>query len=47
MAGSRSGASTQLSSEEPRAVYTHCYRHALNIAVRDVMKKSRLMGVTF
>ena len=47
MACSRSGASTQLSSEEPCAVYTHCYGHALNVAVGDVMKKSRLMGVTF
>ena len=46
MAGSRSGVSTQLSSEEPRAVYTHCYGHALNLAVGDVMKKNRLMGDT-
>ena len=46
MAGSRSGVSTQLSSEEPHAVYTHCYGHALNLAVGYVMKKSRLMGDT-
>ena len=46
MAGSRSGVSKQLSSEEPRAMYTHCYGHALNLAVGDVMKKSRLMGDT-
>ena len=46
MADSRSCVSTQLSSEEPRAVYTHCYGHALNLVVGDVMKKSRLMGST-
>lgn len=27
-------------------MYTHCYGHALNLAVGDVMKKSRLMGDT-
>ena len=32
MAGSRSGAATQLATEEPRAVYTHCYGHVLNLA---------------
>ena len=31
-------------SEEPRSVYTHCYRYALNLAVGNVMKKSRFMG---
>ena len=46
MAGSRSGVSTQLSFEEPRAVYTHCYGHTLNLAVGNIMKKSRLMGDT-
>ena len=46
MAGSRSGVSTQLSSQEPHAVYTNCYGHALNLAVGDVMKKSRLMEDT-
>ena len=46
MAGSKSGVSTQLSKEEPRAVYTHCYGHALNITVSDMMKKNRLMSDT-
>ena len=46
MAGSKSGVSTQLSKEEPRAVYTHCYGHALNLAVSDMMKKNRLMSDT-
>ena len=46
MAGSKSGVSTQLSKEEPRAAYTHCYGHALNLAVSDMMKKNRLMSDT-
>ena len=46
MAGSKSGVSTQLSKEEPRAVYMHCYGHALNLAVSDMMKKNRLMSDT-
>ena len=37
MAGSKSGVSTQLSKEEPCAVYTHCYGQALNLAVSDMM----------
>ena len=42
----KSGVSTQLSKEEPRAVYTHCYGHALNLTVSDMMKKNRLMSDT-
>ena len=40
MTGSKGGVSTQLSKEEPRALYTHCYGHALNLAVSDMMKKN-------
>ena len=47
MAGSKSGVSTRLNKEEPRAVYTHCYGHALNLAVSDVMKKNRLISDIF
>ena len=39
MTGSRSGVSTQICQEEPCAVYTHCYGHALNLAISDLMKK--------
>ena len=28
---------------EPRAVYTHCYGHALNLAAGDTLKQSKLM----
>ena len=29
----------QISSEESRAVFSHCYDHALNLAVGDMLKK--------
>ena len=34
---------TKLQQEEPRAVYTHCYGHALNLACGDTIKKSKIM----
>ena len=35
MSGRRSGTAVQITSEEPRALYTHCFGHALNLAVGD------------
>ena len=43
MSGSLGGVSTQLQKEEPRAVYTHCYGHALNIACSDTVKNCKIM----
>ena len=43
MAGSRSGVSTQILSEEPRALFTHCYGHSLNLAVCDYIKKCKII----
>ena len=43
MKGHRSGVSTQISQTEPRAVYTHCYGHSLNLAASDALKGSKLM----
>jgi hypothetical protein len=42
MSGSRNGVATQIMAEEKRAVYTHCYGHALNLAVGDAIKKSKI-----
>ena len=42
MVGCRKGVATQLASKEKRAVLTHCYDHALNLAVGDSMKQSNL-----
>ena len=34
---------TQLRSEEPRAIYTHCYGHTLNLAAADTVKQNKLL----
>ena len=39
----RNGVAKQLTVEEPRAIFTHCYGHALNLAVGDTVKKCQLM----
>ena len=38
MRGVRSGVPKQICDEEPRALYTHCYGHSINLAVNDAMK---------
>ena len=43
MSGLKSGVATRLSEEEPRAIYTHCYGHALNLACSDTVKQCMLM----
>ena len=39
----RSGDAAQISAEEPRALYTHCYGHALNLAAADTIKQNKLL----
>ena len=47
MCGSKRGVATIIQQEEPRAVYTHCYGHALNLAAcGDAVKKCELMKNT-
>lgn len=43
MAGMKSGVAARLSSEEPRAVYTHCYGHALSVTCSDAIKQCKVM----
>ena len=43
MSGSRGGVATLIQREEPRAVYTHCYGHALSLACGDAIKNCKLM----
>ena len=43
MRGARSGVATRIYEEEPRAVYTHCYGHSINLAASDAVKESKLM----
>ena len=37
------GQQHKLCQVEKRAIFTHCYGHALNLAVADVVKQSRLV----
>ena len=43
MSGAKSGVVTRLNAAEPRAVFTHCYGHSLNLACSDTIKKCKLM----
>ncbi|XP_062523370.1 zinc finger MYM-type protein 1-like [Corticium candelabrum] len=42
MTGSKHGVATQLQAEESRAILTHCYGHALILAIGDAMKQSKI-----
>ena len=42
MTGSTSGVAKQIQEKESRAVLTHCYGHALNLAISDTIKQSKL-----
>lgn len=46
MRGPKSGVATQLRREETRAVYMHCYGHALNLAVGDTVRQCKLLRDT-
>ena len=43
MSGKNSGVATRLQRDEPRAVFTHCYGHSLNLACCDTIKRCKLM----
>jgi len=43
MTGVKSGVVARLNAAEPRAVFTHCYGHALNLACADTFRKCKLM----
>ena len=43
MAGAKAGVATKITALEPRAVFTHCYGHALNLSVGDTIKQSPAM----
>jgi len=46
MSGARSGVATRLTDLESRALYTHCYGHALNLAIQDLVKGVKVMEDT-
>lgn len=43
MSGHRNGLAKKVQDNEPRAVFTHCYSHSLNLAANDSVKKSKFM----
>ena len=43
MSGSKSGVVIRMCAAEPRALFTHCYGHSLNLACRDAIKHCKLM----
>ena len=42
MSGARKGVAAVITQEESRALYTHCYVQALNLAVADTVKQSKI-----
>ena len=43
MRGIKNGVAKQIMDLEPRALYTHCYGHSLNLATSDVVKQSKIL----
>ena len=43
MLGARGGVAKLILDEEPRALHTHCYGHALNLACSDAVKGCKVM----
>ena len=39
MSGCRSGVAKRIMDDEPKAVYTHCYGHSLDLAISDTVKR--------
>ena len=44
MAGSKNGVKAQILKQEPRALFTHCYEHALSLSVADTVKTIKTLG---
>ena len=43
MAGKKAGVAVWVSELEPRALFTHCFGHALSLAVSDTVKRSPIV----
>ena len=43
MSGARSGVAKRIAELEPRALFTHCYGHSLNLAASDSIRQSKIM----
>ena len=47
MAGTKTGVATQIKAINSKCLYTHCYGHALNLAVADSIKSIDCLKSTF
>ena len=47
MFGERSGVSVQIKDINEKCFFTHCYQHALNLAVKDVCNVAKCLKDTF
>ena len=43
MSGLRNGVAAQVQKLEPRAIYTHCYGHSLNLAAGDTITRCTVL----
>ena len=43
MAGTKAGVAARIQQEEAKAIFTHCYGHALNLSVSDTIKRCKVM----
>ena len=43
MTGCRNGVAKIISDDEARAIYTHCYGHALNLSVGDTIRQRQVL----
>jgi hypothetical protein len=43
MSGCKNGLAKLIQDAEPRALYTHCYGHALNLAAQDTISSIEIM----
>ena len=46
MMGKRSGVSTQIKSEQPKATAVHCQGHSLNLAIKSLTKECDILNKT-
>ena len=43
MRGEKGGLKTKILNQNPKALFVHCYGHALNLAVQDIIKSVKLI----
>lgn len=44
MSGCKTGVKAQIQKQEPRALYTHCYGHALSLSIADTVRMVKSLG---